>query len=631
MASRPRATVTIDGQNRKFFEVVFSQPDGDGGGTVSIKLARPSYSVDSTSHVVVKMGGTGGRARLETVFDSSVMESSQYSIEEIGDSLSIRFRSKLNDKKDLAPSVEREYFEPNGGGLHALMRYVAITKIGYTLMITNVPNISMPARIPLEPTESYWSALMRFLDPLRPLILPDEERSTLYIWSLDVAIPGQPYALPLKRSETVTYPKEVRQIVNQALIRWYPSGEDGQHWINWGNGEPQGFDCTGATNQYSDPSGDLLATTTQLCGEPVDLSNDPTATLEEREVGEEAPEQDETGAVRVLRHEVYAVWRNPDTNEIDNEVLVSQVITAFGANGTTRSNPLYKTDIKILYVPGTDYKFSSGHTSHTEGYVDVPGVGLSWYPRLYNEIESIVYGLYRSKPGQLIKLYSTKQCRGSVLMPDKVALWQGANNRIINVSASSDQWTYVGPISWEISSLAPAGTTSMKSSKRIYNYLTKRWSGGPTDDVLGHYPNEDAQKGQPIEELVQDEASIGTYGARTAVTIDATWIGTEVEPTTGGDADRTIGREWAIEMALAMFRRSGKRIATLSATHTKLLTKMHRGAVVRATRRAGANPHDFVVTGLTMTARATGEGAEATYDFSTDLTARRLERGTTDA
>lgn len=621
MASRPRATVTIDGQNRKWFDITFSQPDGDGGGTVSIVLARPSYSVDSTSHVVVKMGGTGGRARLETVFDTAVMESSQYSIEPEGDTLTIRFRSKLNDRKDLAPAVEREYFYPNRGGLHAFIRFVACDKLGYSSFRTNIPNISLPAKIPLEPSESYWDALMRFLDPLRPLILPDEPRSTLYVFSLDVAIPGQPYRLPLKRSQAVSYPKDVRQIVNQAIIKWYPSGEDGSQG---------GFDCGGKTNQYADPSGDLVATTTQLCGEPVDLSTDPSATLEEREIGEEAPDQDETGAVRVLRHEVYAVWRNPDTGDIDNEVLVSQVITAFGANGTTRSNPLYKTDVKILYVPGTDYKFSSGHTSHTEGYVDMPGVGLSWFPRLYSETENIVYGLYRSKPGQFIKLYSTKQCRGSILMPDKVPLWQGSNNRIVNVAGSSDQYTYVGPISWEISSLAPSGKTSMKSSKRIYNYLAKRWSGGPTDDVLGQYPNEDAQKGEPITELVQDEASVAAYGARRAVTIDATWIGTEVEPL-DGEADRTIGREWAIEMALAMFRRSGKRIATLQATHTKVLTKMHRGAVVTATRRAGANPHDYVLTGLTIHARMVGEGVNAKADFTTELTGRRLERGTTDA
>lgn len=622
MASRPRATVTIDGTNRKWFDITFSQPDGDGGGTVSIILARPSYSVDSTSHVVVKMGGTGGRARLETVFDTSVMESSQYSIEPEGDTLTIRFRSKLNDKKDLAPDVEREYFEPKGGGLHAFIRFVATAKIGYSSVITNIPNISLPAKIPLAPSESYWEALMRFLDPLRPIILPDEGRSTLYVFSLDVAIPGQPYALPLKRSEAVSYPKEVRQIVNQAIIKWYPSGKDGAR---------QNFACGGREDQYDDPSGDLVATTQQLCGEPVDLSADPTATLEEREIGEAAPDQDETGAVRVVRHEVYAVWRNPDTGDVDNEVLVSQTITAFGANGTTRSNPLYRTDVKILYVPGTDYKFSSGHTSHTEGYVDMPGVGLSWFPRLYNETESIVYGLYKSKPGQFIKLYSTKQCRGSILYPDKVPLWQGSNNRIVNTSTSSDQWTIVGPISWEISSLAPSGATSMKASKRIYNYLTKRWAGGPTDDVLGQYPNEDAQKGQPIEELVQDETSVATYGARKAVTIDATWIGTDVEPVGGGDADRTIGREWAIEMALAMFRRSGKRIATLTATHTKVLTKMHRGAVVRATRRAGANSHDYVVTGLTIHARMVGDGADATADFTTELVGRRLERGTTDA
>lgn len=630
MASTPKITVTIDDQPLKWLEYTRDEPDGDGGATVTIRFARPDYEIQTTSHVVIREGHARGRAGMTVVFDTSVMERSQYSIEPIesgGDTLTITFRSRLNDKRDLAPREETEYFYPKKGGLRALMRFVG-GKIGYSDVRTNIPNISLPSRVPFTCKESYWETMMRFVEPMRPLVLPDEGRGILYVWSLDVAIPGQPYRLPINRSEAVSIPKQVRTYVNQALIRWLPSGEDGQHWIAWGNDPPQGFDCTGATNQYSDPSGDLIATTRQLCGAPVDLSTDPSATLEEREMGEEAPDQDETGAVRVLRHEVHAVWRNPDTGEIDDDVLVSQTITAYGADGTTRTNPLYRTETKVLYVPGTDYKFSSGHVANTEGYTDIPGWGRVWMLDLYSETESIVYGLYRSKPGQFFKLYSTKQTRGRILYPDRVALWQGANNRTVNTAASSDQWTAVGPITWEMSSLAPAGTTSFKTCRKGWNYLTRRPLVFPTDDVLGHYPTEEAQKTEPIEELVQDEASIDdpAIGPRTAITIDATWVGTDVEQL-GGEADRTIGREWAIEMALAMFRRSGKRIVTYNSTQAKLLTKLHRGATVRATRRDGANPHDYVVTGFRTRGAIT-----STDDFvyQTELVGRRLERGTED-
>lgn len=595
--SRPLCTVTIDGSPANVTSVTIDEPEGVGGGTCQIELATTA-GIDPDARIIVQLGYTTARgADVETVFDSSVMASSQYSIEIERDTVTASWGTRLDARFDLAPA-ETETFAVGGGGLHAIIRHVVCSKIGYGSFRGNIPNVAVPREIIFEPTESYWSTLTRLLTGFKPLVLPDDSASpsTLYLYWLDGPLHGDARVLPFAKAEAISYPKQIRQIVNQAKIRYYPQGRDGRYRA-----------CSGQIDSFvSDDTGHVIATSGGNCGDDhVDLELlAPTGTRQRV-----FREDNEDGTSAVTHH--YYVW--PDGREV--EYKVETVLM--------RSSPrqlLSTTVLNILHLAGTNYETVSGYRSVTSGRAKRPGLGEVWVPNLRTEREVITFFKTADEPTVWKQHTKRRKVYGYALYPERVPLEVATANDTIDTGSSTYQYDEPNVLlrsrNEYVASVSPS---QMIARWEEIDELRGTRSSDENAERLGRQASENDTV-DVIEELVQDTSSIATNDARTAVVIDATWIGAEVERPTGAGSDATIGRDWAIAQALAMFRRSGKGVVTLSETLPKYFRSIRRGSLVRARRRAGTRQAVYIVTGRRVTYRVDDKG---TPRLQTDITGRR--------
>lgn len=633
--SDPEVIVRINDEPVGWYDLTIDQPAtapgavGSASSTANVRLSKLT-PVNPGDRLEIEMG-YHGRAGTDIVFDTTLLEAQQYTIRGEGDEVTVAFRSKLDLYSHRAPR-EDELWYPKRGGIHALIRYVA-SKCGYASAQTNLPNIPLPGVITFRPKDGYWAVLNRFLSPLRPLVQPDDMNGVLYIWSLDVGIPGQATRLSLRRAEDAAIPKQVREIVNLAILKYYPSGLDGG-LIDLA------LDCAAHDSRFDDALGHVVGLTTAACNVSIDPSVD--AEIVERVSYEpvsgddgEATDEGPGEEVRVERRDQFAVVRDEDDNVVDS-IPTASITTTWVKIGNRRRR-MQRTEKTFLYVRGTNYRYSAGHRLTTHQYGELPLAGATWIPKIYTETEETVYLILATR--ELVKYRSVKRTRGRILRAPgglRLSLQKAIANRVVDTSPSTAQYTVTGQIMTELVELSPGGSTSLRYMRTLHNHLTG-FHEGPIDagEAVGRQPSDAESKPEAVEESYPNpiyKTGPDTYteppeGWITATEIDGTWITTDLETSADDGEERLVGREWCIEMANAMFRRAGKRIATYQYNGQKLLTRLHRGAKVRASKRDDDDPREFVVTGMQLRAeRATsGPGAGGIVVHS-NVTALRLER-----
>lgn len=598
--SRPLCTVTVDGAAANVRSVTIDEAEG-GGGTCTIVLASP-VSVDPDSRIIASPGYITSRGNDTAVeFDSSLLDSSLYAIERVGDTLTATWGSRLNARLDLAPT-EREVFTTNRGGLHAVMRHVICTKIGYSSFGGNIPNVAVPREIVFEPTESYWSALQRLLTGFKPVVLPDDVSGKLYLYWLDGPLHGTPRVLPFKKAESVAFPKQIRQIVNQCLIRYWPQGFDGRY-----------RSCSGQLDSFvSDETGHVIATSGGNCGDDaVDLDTQGASGATIRSRTHRETNEDGTSS-NITRY--WYEW--PDGRTVEFKLVT--VLTGIDpTSGAVRK--MSDTTVTTQHLPGTNYEKIAGTRTVVHGLASIPGVGERYVQNLKIETEQISYFQLARDPGNWREHTKRRETRGWALYPERVPLEVATRNEA--VVSSSDTYQYV-----------TGNTLLCRRNEYVCDVtptqIVRRWeevdclkgtrAGDYTDESIGSQDGD--SRAEPIEELVQDLSSISADGARTAVVIDATWLGSDVERPTGGGADATIGREWAVAMAEAMFRRAGKGVVTLSESLPKYVRSVRRGSFVRGERRGETHTATYLVTGRRIVYRVSEGGKPS---LTMDISARR--------
>jgi hypothetical protein len=626
--STPKVVVKINDEEVRWREVSVNAPAGSGSATATVRLGKLT-PVNPGNHLTIEMGYEG-RAGTDPVFDTTFLDSQQYTIRAEGDEVTVAFRSRLDLYAKRAP-MEDELWYANRGGIHALIRYVA-TKCGYSGVKTNIPNIPLPSVVTFTPKEGYWGLLIRFLTPLRPLILPDDMRGVLYVWSLDVGIPGQATRLSLRRAEDAAIPKQVRDTVNLAILKYYPAGQDGG-LIDLD------LDCASPDARFSDALGEIVGLTSAACGVSIDPGVDQEfverVSYEPVEVGDGEPSDEVAESpIRIERRDRYVVPISPDGLAQD-PIPTSSVTTTWATiDGLPRRTQ--RTEKTFLYVRGTNYRYSAGHRLSTSEYGEMPLAGADWIPNIYSESESIVYLVTAER--ELIRYRSVKRTRGRILRTLaglRMSLQEAIRNRVVDTSPATAQYTVTGQILTETTELSPGGSTSLRYMRTRHNHLTG-YHEGPVDagEAVGRQPTKDESRPEPVEESYPDPQYLnddGTYteppeGWITATEIDGTWISTDLEAPSPGE-ERLVGREWCKAMADAMFRRSGKRIATYQFNGQKLVTRVHRGAKVLAGKRGDEDPREFVVIGTEFRAeRVTGGSGAGGIVVHSSVTAQRLER-----
>lgn len=624
MGSRPIVEVEIGGELLPHvLSVTFEQPEGAASSACSIRFAGPSVAPSTTTSVVVRFGyAVGG---LDTLLDTAEMQSSQYSIVPRSDGLTVTWVSALDRLQRRAP-FETEIWDGKGRTLKDFARYVG-EKVGYTTLRENLPPIPMPAETRIEPEDGYWNALQKILDPLHPLILPDDTSATLHIWWLDAAIAGSPLTLPIARAESVAIPKTVRQKVNVALLKYLVAGNDGGTLK---------LDCAQLGDTFDDGTDEYIGVTSAACA--VQIDPEANADIVSRTSYETAPAAESgEGAQRVRREEVFAVPLDENDKPLGSPVVIKSVTTMYASDDIAEVRPKERTTATFSYIKGTNYQMSAGHRSKVEAAMPVPLAGLdAWVDDLYSETETVEYLV--TKEHDLVKYRTIKQSSGRVLEPDHIPLYEAGTNGTVRVDDDTFQWTVSAQdLAWEIEELIPMGG-SAKYQRRRYNYLTGRWEGpGDQGDVSGRVPSTADLQPRTVEESYPDPAIPlddeehpiePADGWQIPVIIDGTWIGTGL--LLGLADEPLLARDWCIRMADAMFRRAGSRIATYTATVAKYLSKVRRGGVITAARRGQANPHKAVVTRVAFIAewQAQQPGSPAGgYLVRTEITARRLEAG----
>lgn len=593
--SRPICTVTVDGVAANVTSFTLDEPEGGGGGTAQIQFAKP-VGVDPDARIIVRLGYVTARGNdVETVFDSTSLASSQYSIEVEGDTVTANWGTRLDARFDVAP-IENETFIVAGGGLHAVMRHVICDKIGYGAFKGNIPNVAVPSEVPFTPDESYWSTLQRLLTGFKPLVLPDDSASTLYLYWLDGKLHGDPRVMPFSKAETVNYPKAIRKIVNQALIRYYPQGADGRRRA-----------CGGQTDTFvSDETGHVIATSGGDCGDDhIDLENDGPTGTEVRVFREDS----EDGVSNVAHH--FRVW--PDGREVEFKLVTVLV------DPETRQK-MSETTVNTFHLAGTNYQTVSGYRSVTHGRANRPGLGSQYVRNLKTETEVIDFFKTDAEPDVWKQHTKRRKTYGYALYPERVPLEVATSNDGVDASPSTYQYDRANVLlctrNEYISAVTP---TQMLGRWEEIDKLRNVRSSDDTSERLGRQASKD--DGPVIlEELVQDETSIMTHGARTAEIIDATWMGASTETPRGAGPDATIGRDWAIAQAEAMFRRSGGGVMTLSETHPKYFRGIRRGSLVRGQRRSESRQAVYIVTGRQVTFSVDERGERR---LSTTISGRR--------
>lgn len=595
--SQPLCIVTIAGTPANVTAVTVDEPEGAGGGTCQIVLAGVAEGIDPAAHIIVSLGYVTPRGDdVEVVFDSTAVSSTLYSIEIEKDTITASWGTKLDARFDVAPS-ESEVFKVNGGGLHGIMRHVICSKIGYDSFRGSIPNVAVPREIRFEPEEAYWSALTRLLTGFKPIVLPDDSATptTLGLWWLDKPLHGEPRVLPFSKAEAISFPKEIRKIVNQALIRYYPQGRDGRS-------RP----CSGQTDTFvSDETGHVIATSGGDCGDDhVDLETQGPSGTAVRTFREDSAD----GTSNVTHW--FRTWA--DGREV--EYKIKTVLLR-----PSSREVLSTTTVNILHLAGTNFETVSGTRSVTDAWAKRPGVGLTYCRRLKVENEVISFFQVASEPGVWKQHTKRRRTIGYALYPERVMLEAATANDGVDSSSATYQYdvpeTLCRTRNEYVASVTP---TQMVGRWEEVDVLRDVRSSDETSEKLGRQASKDDGP-EIIEELVQDQTSIGVNGARTAVVIDATWIGAETERPNGAGSDATVGRDWAIAQALAMFRRSGKGEVQLSETFPKYFRSIRRGSLVRGHRRGGARPATYIITGRRVSFRMeNGVGR-----LQSDLTGRR--------
>lgn len=619
---RPKVVVAIDGEplsNGRVKNVTVSHPDGDQGGTCSIQFAKEFETqafpvITTTTHLVVRMGYEG-RAGCPVIFDSAKLSSSSYRIDgsvRLGaaDSFSATWRSKLNDRQTLAPSVLREVYTSDKKGLHGLMRWVA-RKLGYGQLRTNLPNVTLPRETVFTPERGYYKTLASFLSPFSPIIFADDIADTLYVYWLDAAIPGSPASLRFRKLHNRDINKDTRRIVNQVLLRYYPQGRDGI----------SGDDCGHPSNVTSD---DLPFTSLQVCGGDVDLGAREPGELESiRESVNEARGQD---GERIITRTSYFVFS--DGREVK---FRTKTTTYAKPPGGGIPQKVAETTTDYLYLAGTNYEQPSGERTQTDGVVALPGVGRKYRPKVRTSVTQCVSGQFKSDPGVWHDLWRETLEKGYLLWPDRVALDVADVNDAVDTSPSTYQEARPNrKLRRRIETTTQLGARHLGYAWIEVDYTKDppRRSSDRSEQTLGRQPKKDDAI-DPIEELIQ--SSDMSDGAREAEVIDTTWVGSDTESIDGAGPDTLTGRALGLELTAATFRRSGKRVATDVSNSAKALTRLARGSVVIGTRRNEENPHVYVITGTVFQANAVKEqGRAGAFKVSSQLTGRRLESGETD-
>lgn len=619
MPSQPIVNILVDGVTPRWKEIVVEEPTGSASAKCTVTFAGVSTAVRADSTLFVEMGyGAGG---VDVVFDSAQLESSLYSMEITKDGLTATWVSDIDKYRRRTP-LATEYWEPRGGGIRDFCTYIA-RKVGYADgCVTNVPDIRLPAAVPIQPEDGYWNTLNTMIDPFHPLVLPDDRNGVLYIWWLDAAIPGTPFSVPVRKGESASIPKVRRQVVNVALLKYLAAPFDG-------GALP--LECGVPGSSFLDPTGQIIGTTLAGCGVEVDPTADADVIERVSFQAVPAPEQGGDGISTIIeRRDRLAVVYDDEGNLVGEPILAHRTETTYATDGVVALGPVQRTSTSFTFIRGTKYQHSAGHRSTTEARVELPLIGSQeWVGDLYEEAETIEYLVYAS--GDYLKYRSSKQTWGRVLMPENVPLYEAVNNRAVKTGADTYQWTLgKTPLTWEVEELSPAGG-SVKYLRRRYNYLTQRYEGpGEEGDTAGQLPRTSDLADQTIEEIYPDQQfrnEAGGYdeppeGWQIPPIIDGTWIGTGVLEIPGQDP--MTARDWCVAMAEAMFRRSGKRTAEYDITVKKYLGKMHRGALITAGKRTGANAHRSVVTGVSHTASRTSDGA---FLIKTRLRAQRLDPG----
>lgn len=622
MASHPISQVILDGEHLPFalpggwLSWAVDQPNGSATASCSVTFTGPSVAVTADSSLVIKAGYEG--AGLDTIFDTSKLVRSQYTIEPKSDGLTATWASRLDLFRDRTPR-NIETWKSRGRSLVDFMRYIA-EKVGYDSVITNVPPLRMPRRVIIKPETGYWATLTGILDHFRPEILPDDIGGVLYVWWLDRTVPGTPIGTPWRKLTGGSLPKDVRRRVNLVLLRYLANPVDRD-----GFGR---LDCQPSSASFVDGVGWVKGLTSAGCSITIDPSEDfDLVPRQSRQPVPPPPRGGEGVEGEIVRTDLMAVvTKDGKPVEGSTGIPVHSEVSTYVKHGPVRGRRVKFSSTDYRFIAGTQFRQSAGHTSSTEALIKYPLAGERFSNGLYSETEDVVY--YILQNDDLVKFRSVKQAVGLVLMPDNVPLFEANTSDTIDLTSSPYQYVdnAVQPLFLEIEELVPSGG-SCKYRRQRYNYLRRCWEG-PDDegDAAGVVPATSDIEPDTIEEYYPDP-SLGevepAIGWQTAETIDLTWAGVDSLYAPGEDA--TYARDFAIALAHAMFRRAGGRTADYGASYYKYLSKITRGRIAETTKREGAQPHDGIITGCR---HAGGRGKDGGLVLQTSMTSRRLEPGT---
>ncbi len=234
-------------------------PEGVLGSRLNCDLADLSFLLDEEASVLFEIGiGSQGSVEWTTMMDLGKVNSVDLEVEWLRDSRKLTAVSGVADKWTYAPEkpiflYDPAFIDPISSGqaalgevvneqhlplfptlvpklafdLQQLLNFVYVTKLGFSRIITNIPNFHLNfVQIPL--TASFHSAAMNELSIFQPEFYNDDQ-GTLWVVDPQGALPAglAPRKMLLKHYAKFQKTKQVGKLVNAIVLTYSANFGDG--------------------------------------------------------------------------------------------------------------------------------------------------------------------------------------------------------------------------------------------------------------------------------------------------------------------------------------------------------------------------------------------------------------------
>lgn len=577
-------------------EATYSVPAGIGSGELSVRLvdlaATFSGSGSNPPRFTLDVGyitASGNTTR--TLVDTRDIHSTQVNFEIEGDRLRISVPDRLGALHQKAPRTRETWPEMpvyEEGSLIDFLNFIYKDKLGFTQVITNLPNVKIP-RQDILPTSSYHEVAQRAIAIFEPLVLEDAIGNTVYVLDPDTGQVVSPQTIRARRIETESLPSQPYPIINQVEVLYNPSS----HNTGDTSDETISGNCPPVFAQLAQPllalPGGLRALLSMdLCG-GAQLTNDDItasgATIKEDIITAIMPDG---GYAQTTRR--YANWYDDQDNPTTptRTVEIGSIVRIWGPTGfgTYGGQLVQEVLTEYFFLPGSNFTISTGSKTTTKGIVRLPAAGAQFIDPVTTTTEYINYERRTNDPpGQWREVSRVSTTKGLVVLPDKVPLSVSSLNGTVDTSTSTGQYAEEQLISGHIEYAGKSGSGQLAITMLDYNFQRDCWEYSGTRPGYGDVTTN--ANPEPAVAVYYNENLITTYGVRKRAQIDMSSF---------GSSGLAIG-QWKKDR---YFARSGKSRKRVNVRVAAPLTTLYRGAYISLVDRTGASV-TYLVLGYTIT------------------------------